>query len=248
MSEGKILIEGRPSELLIDPDLLESNGIRPLQTAVLLKALDISMDGIVLTDAVREIQDAGWKVGDGADTFLHDDETSTPTDSVIEIEDLVHCYADGPAAVDGVSLSIHQGEFVAIVGQNGCGKTTMVKHFNGLYQPTAGSISILGKRTDEWSLSDLGRRVGYVFQNPDHQIFANTIGEEVAFGPLNYGLPSDEIESRTNEALRVVGLENRGEEDPFSLTKGERQQLAVASVLVTDPEIIILDEPTTGLD
>jgi len=249
MADGNVSIEGKPADLLKEPNLLESHGIRPLQTAVLLQALEIPIDSIHEKDAISNIKSAGWRVSEQATERLKSNDPVPARDEpVIKVDNLTHRYATGPAAVDGVSLEIYKGEFIAVVGQNGCGKTTLVKHFNGLHQPTGGSIEILGKITDDWTLSELGIRVGYVFQNPDHQIFANTITEEVSFGPANYGLPPEEIERRTDEALNVVGLANRGDDDPFSLTKGERQQLAVASVLATDPDILILDEPTTGLD
>ena len=166
----------------------------------------------------------------------------------MQISGLVFRYGDASPAVDDVSLEITAGEFVALVGQNGCGKTTLAKHLNGLHVPTEGEVRILGKTTSEWTLRELGRRVGYVFQNPDHQIFANTVLDEVAFGARNYGLPEETVQEKVEAALAVTGLAGREQEDPFNLTRGERQQLAVASVLATDPEILVLDEPTTGLD
>jgi energy-coupling factor transport system ATP-binding protein len=249
MSEGTILREGPPADLLSDPHFLEKYGIRPLQTAVLLERLRVPAQSLVVSDAVESIRTAGWQASLDAATKLTDSDQEISRDTpVIEVQELVHRYQDGRAAVDGVSLRVDRGEFVAVVGQNGCGKTTLVKHFNGLHHPTEGEVSILEKPSADWTLSELGRKVGYVFQNPDHQIFANSIREEIAFGPANFGLSPAEVSHKVEEAMEVVGLSNRGDDDPFSLTKGERQQLAVASVLATDPEILILDEPTTGLD
>ncbi|MCY3556594.1 MAG: energy-coupling factor transporter ATPase [Gemmatimonadetes bacterium] len=171
-----------------------------------------------------------------------------PRQAVIHIENLVFRYGEALPAVDGVSLDIAAGEFVALVGQNGCGKTTLAKHLNGLHTPTEGKVRVLGKSTTDWTLPDLGRRVGYVFQNPDHQIFANTVRDEVAFGARNYGFSEEEVGEKVDKALAETGLPGRDLEDPFNLTRGERQQLAVASVLATDPGILVLDEPTTGLD
>ena len=168
--------------------------------------------------------------------------------SVVHIENLVFRYGEAPPAVDGVSLDIAAGEFVALVGQNGCGKTTLAKHLNGLHAPTEGEVRVLGKSTTDWTLPELGRRVGYVFQNPDHQIFANTVRDEVAFGARNYGFSEEKVGEKVDAALAETGLSGRDLEDPFSLTRGQRQQLAVASVLATDPGILVLDEPTTGLD
>ena len=249
MSEGSVLRDGPPADLLSDPHFLEQHGIRPLQTAVLLDRLKVPVQSLVVPGAIESVRAAGWQVSPDAATRLIDSDREIPRNTpVIEVQDLVHRYDDGRAAVDGVSLRIDRGEFVAVVGQNGCGKTTLVKHFNGLHQPTEGDVTILEKPWVNWTLSELGRKVGYVFQNPDHQIFANSIREEIAFGPANFGLSPEEISHKVEEAMNVVGLKNRGDDDPFSLTKGERQQLAVASVLATDPEILILDEPTTGLD
>ncbi|MBI4552532.1 MAG: ATP-binding cassette domain-containing protein [Candidatus Latescibacteria bacterium] len=249
MREGRILADERPQELLSDPGLLETNGVRPLQTTVLLRRLGLPTTGLDVDTAFHIIQDAGWRADPAAVARLHQPISNLADhEPVIDVNAVSYQYDAGPAALDAVSLTIRRGEFVAIIGQNGCGKTTLVKQFNGLLRPTKGSIRMLGREASSWSLAELGRRVGYVFQNPDHQIFANTVQEEVAFGPRNFGLPEPEIDARVVEALQVVGLRGREDEDPFSLTKGERQQLAVASVLASDPEILILDEPTTGLD
>jgi energy-coupling factor transporter ATP-binding protein EcfA2 len=147
-----------------------------------------------------------------------------------------------------VDLTVRRGEFLAVLGQNGSGKTTLVKHFNGLLKPTEGTVRVGEDETTERGLRSLGQRVGYVFQNPDHQIFSDTVSEEVAFGPKIRGMDEGEIRERVEEALAAVGMEGRGDEDPFGLTKGERQRVAVASVLAVRPEVLILDEPTTGLD
>ena len=135
---------------------------------------------------------------------------------------------------------------VAIVGQNGSGKTTLAKHFNGLLMPTGGEILVNGKTTKEQGVFKLGQKVGYVFQNPDHQIFSETVLDEVAFSPRLRGLPEAEVKPRVTEALAAVGLAGTEQEDPFSLTKSGRQRVAVASVLAAKPDVLILDEPTTG--
>jgi energy-coupling factor transport system ATP-binding protein len=167
---------------------------------------------------------------------------------VIEVEGLTHRYPNGLVALDGVDLSVRRGEFLAVLGQNGSGKTTLVKHFNGLLKPTEGTVLVDGEETAKQGLRRLGQTVGYVFQNPDHQIFSDTVFDEVAFGPKIRDMEAEEVEERVREALAAVSLEGRGDEDPFGLTKGERQRVAVASVLAVRPEVLILDEPTTGLD
>lgn len=151
-------------------------------------------------------------------------------------------------ALDGINLEIHRGEFVALIGQNGSGKTTLIKHFNGLLRPTAGEIFVDGQLTDGVPTSQLARLVGYVFQNPDHQVFAETVEEEIAFGPKNLGFDEEHIAEVTQEVVRDMGLEDYLDEMPFMLGKGQRQRLAVASVLAMEPQILIVDEPTTGQD
>nr|WP_230391609.1 MULTISPECIES: ABC transporter ATP-binding protein [unclassified Oceanispirochaeta] len=167
---------------------------------------------------------------------------------LIDVEDLVHVYPNQNKALKGVSLQIRKGEFLAVLGHNGSGKTTLVKHFNGLLSPSEGNIIVGGRNTRESTIFEIGKTVGYVFQNPDHQIFSDTVFEEVSFSPKLRGCSKEEIKIRVTEALKAVGMEGSEEEDPFSMTKGQRQRIAVASVLSAKPELIILDEPTTGLD
>ena len=146
-----------------------------------------------------------------------------------------------------MNLRIRRGEIVALVGRNGSGKTTLAKHLNGLLAPTSGAVVVEGRRVDALPLEEMARHVGYVFQDPDHQLFAATVGEEVAFGPQNLGLPADDVGARVAAALQAVGLDDR-DADPFLLDKGFRQRLAVAAVLALGPDVLVLDEPTTGLD
>ncbi len=173
-----------------------------------------------------------------------------PSISALAIEaiDLRFAYPAGVEALRGVNLSIRAGEFVGVIGQNGSGKTTLVKHFNGLLKPTRGVLKVLGVDTRTQGVAKLAKLAGYVFQNPDHQIFCNTVREEIAFGPRNTGMPASEIESSVRhvmELLDLQGLENR---HPFRLSRGQRQRLAIASILAMRPRILILDEPTGGQD
>jgi cobalt transport protein ATP-binding subunit len=167
----------------------------------------------------------------------------------IEVSDVVFRYAPGaPDVLRGVSLRIRQGEFVALIGQNGSGKTTLAKHFNGLLKPSAGTVRVMGRETRTAPVADMARGVGYVYQNPDHQIFAQRVWAETAFGPRNLGLTPAEVERRVDEALALVGLQDHADDFAFSLGRGQRQKLAVASVLAMEPPILVVDEPTTGLD
>jgi len=169
--------------------------------------------------------------------------------AALDITDLVFRYASGVADVlRGVNLRIDHGEFVALIGQNGAGKTTLAKHFNGLLKPSSGSVRVMGRDTRAAPVADLARAVGYVYQNPDHQIFAQRVRAEAAFGPRNLGLSPSEVEQRVERALALVGLREHADDFAFSLGRGQRQKLAVASVLAMEPRILVVDEPTTGLD
>ncbi|MEL7642700.1 MAG: ATP-binding cassette domain-containing protein [bacterium] len=171
------------------------------------------------------------------------------SEPVIQVDHLYYKYDTRDTyAVEDVNLTIEKGEFVAIIGQNGSGKTTMVKHFNGLHKPTKGRVIVEGKDTKDLLTSDLARSVGYVFQNPDHQIFAETVLDEVSFGPKNLGFSEEHIKEVVNKVLEEMALSGKEEDMPFQLSRGQRQRLAVASVLAMEPSILIIDEPTTGQD
>ena len=167
---------------------------------------------------------------------------------MIEVRNVYFTYPNGVEALKGVSLHIDRGEFVAIMGQNGAGKTTLVKHFNGLLKPTKGEVLVDGVNTKEVSVATLARKVGYVFQNPDHQLFCETVEKEIAFALKNFGFDEELIKKRVDWALNLLGLSQYRESSPFMLSGGERKRLALASVLAWDPEAIILDEPTIGQD
>ncbi|MGB9959480.1 MAG: energy-coupling factor ABC transporter ATP-binding protein [Candidatus Bathyarchaeales archaeon] len=167
---------------------------------------------------------------------------------MIEVQDLYFVYPSGVEALKGVSLTIQNGEFVAVMGENGAGKTTLVKHFNGLLKPTRGKVLVDGVETTKVSVATLARKVGFVFQNPDHQLFSETVEEEIAFALKNFGFSSEIIEKRVTWALNLLGLAQYRKTSPFMLSGGERKRVALASVLAWDPEILILDEPTIGQD
>ncbi|MEG6616160.1 ABC transporter ATP-binding protein [Peptococcaceae bacterium 1198_IL3148] len=167
---------------------------------------------------------------------------------IIKIKDLCYSYNGTDQILNNVNLTINAGEFVALVGQNGAGKTTLVKHLNGLLKPTAGQVIIGDIDVTSSKTSVLARQVGFVFQNPDHQIFHDRVEKEVAFGLKNIGLAASEIATRVTNALESVGLLAEGQTYPFDLSRGQRQRVALASVLAMRPPVIVLDEPTTGQD
>lgn len=166
----------------------------------------------------------------------------------IEISDLNFTYPAGVEALKDVSLTIESGEQVAIIGQNGAGKTTLVKHFNGLLQPTRGRVLIGDWDTREHSVARLARRVGYVFQNPDEQLFSKNVGTEVAFGPRNLGYDADRVEALVRDALAMTDLSDKTETNPYDLSATWRKMVALASIISMDTDILIFDEPTTGQD
>lgn len=167
----------------------------------------------------------------------------------IQVIDLDFEYPDGTQALKEINLEIVKGEFIALIGQNGSGKTTLSKCLNGLYKPTAGDIIVDGLNTKKSSIVQMVKRVGYVFQNPDHQLFNSNCWDEIAYGPRNIQLSDEEVKERVEEAIQVVGLPKiYHSEHPFFLSKGLRQRVAIASILALRPHVIIVDEPTTGQD
>ena len=167
---------------------------------------------------------------------------------MIEAENVHYSYPSKVEALKGISLTIKDGEFVAIMGQNGAGKSTFVKHFNGLLKPSVGTVKIDGVETTKSSVAALARNVGFVFQNPDHQLFSETVEEEISFALKNFGFEPKVIEDRVTWALNLLSLTQYRKTSPFLLSGGERKRVALASVLAWDPNTLILDEPTIGQD
>ena len=167
---------------------------------------------------------------------------------MIVVEDVHFSYPSKVEALKGVSLTINDGEFIAIMGQNGAGKSTLVKHFNGLLKPTSGSVRVDGVETTKSSVAALSRNVGFVFQNPDNQLFSETVEDEIAFALKNFGIEAEAIEKRVTWALNLLSLDQYRKTSPFLLSGGERKRVALASVLAWDPQMLILDEPTIGQD
>jgi len=256
MRNAQIVAEGPPAQVLADTQLLNECGIRPPGLNLVLAALGIHSHARSVDEAEAIIRSSlhlpenfepkfDLPQPDGPDAGSASTGVSAP---LVEVGNLTHVYGGAVKALDQISLTINPGEFVAIIGQNGSGKTTLAKHVVGLIKPTAGDVRLAGRARTGLRPAEAAALVGYVFQNPDHQIFAATVGEEVAFGPRNFGLPAAEIERRCERVLKAVGLDGMRDKDPFLLGRGERQRLAVASILVLEPKLLILDEPTTGLD
>jgi cobalt/nickel transport system ATP-binding protein len=168
-------------------------------------------------------------------------------DTCVDIRDLSYVYHDGRQALDGVSLHVRPGEKVALVGPNGAGKSTLLLHLNGILQGE-GTVCIMGQGIEENNLAKIRGQVGLVFQDPDDQLFSPTVFEDVAFGPLYAGLAEEEIRRRVDWALAQVGADEYVERVSHHLSVGEKKRIAIASVLSMEPEILVLDEPTAGLD
>ncbi len=174
-------------------------------------------------------------------------------DPIIKTEELRFSYTnaegESPVVLDGVDLQIETGTFVAVLGHNGSGKSTLAKHMNAILLPSGGKVYVAGTDTaDEEKLMDIRRAVGMVFQNPDNQIVANVVEEDVAFAPENLGVAPDEIRRRVDEALQAVGMYEYREHAPHLLSGGQKQRIAIAGVIAMEPECIVLDEPTAMLD
>ncbi len=167
---------------------------------------------------------------------------------IIKIDSISYSYPEGVQALKDVSLSVNEGEFLGIIGQNGAGKSTLLKCIVGLLKPQKGRILLKGEDLDDFPVSRVALKVGFVLQNPDLQLFSMTVRDEIAFGLSNMGFEREQMETRIKEALEMVGLSGREEEYPLTLSRGERARVVIASVIAMNPDIMILDEPTSGQD
>jgi energy-coupling factor transport system ATP-binding protein len=248
MKEGAILARGRPAEVLSDASALTQCGIAAPPIVELFNSMGWPGSPLSLKDALSIIERQGLAAARRFEPPGHISENPAGS-AILEAEDLHHVYPYHHfEALRGINLSIREGEFVALLGQNGSGKTTLAKHFNGLLKPASGRMLLRGKPTASYTHREMARQVGFVFQNPDHQIFANTVYEEVGFSLKVFGEDAKTMDRHVSEALDVVGLRGYEERSPSGLMKGERQRVAVASVLAAKPRVLVLDEPTTGLD
>ena len=167
---------------------------------------------------------------------------------MIEFRDVTFVHQTGKTALRDVNLKVGKAEMLAVVGENGAGKTTLVKHVNGLLKPTKGTVLVDGEDTTKKSTAELSRKVGIAFQNPDHQLFSESVEAETAFALKNFGFSRELIDQRLNWALQFFGLEEYRNSSPLALSGGEKKRLTLACILAWDPEVVILDEPTVGQD
>ena len=262
LNQGEIIWRGVPTELFRNILLLRQFGIKPIPVSLIgwdfyekgwISFADIPLDIPSAEHLIRALflKRGHWQEPTQGQSKNHVIKQEThPHDKVVavQIKDLIFQYSSGQSALKSISLTVEAGEFVALIGQNGAGKTTLAKHLNGLLKPTSGTIIVNGINTLQYDTSHLSKTIGYVFQNPDHQIFSVTVEKELEFGLKNAGFKGNEIKERVDQVLAYTGLDRYRKVHPFSLGKGERQMIAVASILVLKPKLLMIDEPTTGSD
>lgn len=259
LGAGYILYDGPPGDFFSDAAAVASAALRAPQVAEVAIGLRErgAYEGPIpstLDEAVRLLPRFDAAGAASTESAAHpprpalQPEAAAGGELVIEARGLGHVYPGGVAALSDVDVEIRAGEFLAVLGRNGAGKTTFARHLNGLLRPSSGSLRIAGEDSAGRSVGQLATHVGYVFQNPDHQIFANTVREEIGFGLKNQGWEQDRIDARVDEVLARVDMAVFADRHPFTLGKGQRQRLAVASVLALEPEVLVIDEPTTGQD
>jgi energy-coupling factor transporter ATP-binding protein EcfA2 len=257
LDRGQIVAQGTPAEVFSQVELLDRIYVQvPAVTRVewdLKGALGKDRFSVLLEDARARLgkllDERGMARQNVDDSRPPDPAPPVPQEPDIVLKDVSFQYpGTDQKALGGISISVGKGEFVGIIGQNGAGKTTLVKHVIGLLKPTAGQVIVGGKDIADESVEDMARTVGLALQNPDAQLFAMTVAEEVAFGSTNLGLSQEEVAKRVDRALVATGLETLREVYPFNLSFGDRRKLSVAAVVSMEPEVLIFDEPTTGQD
>ncbi len=252
LSAGELVAFGPPDEIYSQIELLNRHHLRSPQVTTTfyligragrpVDRLPVRMrDGLQALDALCDRCEL-------TPPFIPPDSGAAGGPAIISVRDLRYTYPDGTRALSGISLDIRAGEYVLIIGHNGAGKTTLVRHFLRLLEPVEGEVLIGGVDTRKFTVGELARRVGYVGQNPDHQIFNATVRDEVSFALRHLGYPAAEVRTRVQASLEAVGLLGVEDVHPLALTKGERARVVLAAVLALQPEVIVLDEPTTGQD
>ena len=248
MNEGRIVADDKPRKVVsvqVTTDV--GIGLPPIVRI----ARKLNGNGFHLGDIPLTVKEGRFLLKDlfkNASRNVLPETPSNGGDRVIEIDRLYHVYSSGRTALKNVNLQIHKGEMVAIMGRNASGKTTLLKHINGLLKPTKGKVKVAGMDTRKVTVAELARKVGFVFQNPNDHIFADTVEEEIDFVLKNLGFAGAEISARVEEMLEIFQLGEYRRQYPRSLSGGERQRVALASILVAKPELLILDEPTRGME
>jgi energy-coupling factor transporter ATP-binding protein EcfA2 len=257
LHDGRIALDGPPTEVFQQVARLQELGVGVPQMAelghLLTQRTGRPYRFTGMTDAYRELCRQARQATAGEARTPSTVPVPCPPSPVarhpqIAVEYVSYTYADGTAALRRVNLTLHAGDYLALLGPNGAGKSTLARHFNGLLRPTRGRVLVEGCDTRVTAVAQLARRVGYAFQNPDHQIFASTVQEEIAFGPRMLGLPAGLVAQRVAEALDRFRLVRYADTPPALLGFGLRRKVALAAIIAMQPQVLILDEPTGGLD
>lgn len=251
LSDAHVVWLGSPKDFFRELDLVERYGIKPLPVSKV--GWELYKKGFIAKEEIPLSVDDAYalvvKLLDGRKLgFSPAEAPRQERTKLIEVNDVHYQYDKSKEALKGISFDIYEGDYVALIGQNGAGKTTLAKHFNSLFKPTSGRILVCGKDTKNEEPNTLAEQIGYVFQNPDNQIFSTSVYKEMEYGLKALKLSEEEMSKRIHEIARLLGIEKVLDEHPFSLGKGERQRVAVASILVLKPKILVVDEPTTGQD
>ncbi len=249
MNDGRIIVDEEPHVAYRELDRFLSIGVRPPQVSELVYKSENPLPSKIPISLEEAVDYYKSKLNGYSEFPLKLEDSPAPSgEPIISFKDVWVMYPDGTVAIKGVTLDIYDREMVAIIGRNGSGKSTLTKLLVALLKPWKGEVRVLGIDVSKATTRELVQYVGYVFQNPDHQLFTNTVEEELAFGPRNLGLPPEEVERRVREAMEMLELSEFKDRHPQSLSRGQRRRLAVASVLTMHPKILVLDEPTTGQD
>ncbi len=253
LKEGRMLGMGSPEEVFSDVELMEYAGVKPPDVAILLHRLrrdkgielgEIPINEFKAKESLSKLLSSGRIRVSGRVTLGSKREGR----ALIEVRDLHYEYPGGVKALNGVNLDVNEGDFLGIIGMNGSGKTTLVKTMIGLLRPQGGKVLFRGEDVSKFTVGELAKRIGLILQNPDYQLFTISALEEVVFGLRNIGVKGEEARRRALEILELVGLKEKADYFPFKLSFGERRLLAAAATLALDPEVVILDEPTTAQD
>ncbi|MBN2393834.1 MAG: ATP-binding cassette domain-containing protein [Anaerolineae bacterium] len=250
--DGKLVAVGPPDDLYAQVDRLEGYHVRPpqvAQTFAHIRQVGVTVPAIPvhLTEGIAALKAAAQSYPIQAPP-ISPTKTAKQGTPLLSARNLTYVYGDGTVALRDVSFDVHTGEYLLIVGQNGAGKSTLAKHFLCLLLPTSGAVLVDGTDTRDLTTSALARRIGYVAQNPDNQIFNTTVEAEVAFALKNLAYPAEEVKVRTEESLAAMGLLEHRSAHPLVLPKGDRARVVIAAILAMRPDIVIFDEPTTGQD
>jgi energy-coupling factor transporter ATP-binding protein EcfA2 len=256
LNDGQVIMDDTPQAVFNCPEVLRTAGINPPQVVDFYSGLSKKLQKplgdrpVCLESAIEKFKAL---ISDGTiPEFVFQPAVHEPLpnedDLIVNVDNISHKYPNGNLAVKNVNLKIRRGEYLAVIGQNGSGKTTLMKHFNSLLKATGGNITVAGLNVSQTKISEMSRYIGYCFQNPDHQIFNNTVSAELRYGPCNLGMTVEVVDKIENEMLEMFELKPNREVYPFYLGKGERQKVALASAIAMQVDILIIDEPTTGLD